>query len=63
MGAPAEPWYYAGRDHLFFAVEADVHQGELTAFKLPAYPPGLRQQLLSSRELALEAVALVSHPA
>jgi hypothetical protein len=63
MGAPAEYWYYAGRHHVFFAVEADIHHGELTAFKLPAHPPGLRQQLLSSRELALEAVALVSKTA
>ena len=61
MGAPVEHWYYAGRDHLFFAVEADIHHGKLTALKLPAHPPGLRQQLLSSRELALEAVALVSN--
>jgi hypothetical protein len=59
MGAPAEHWYYAGRDHLFLAVEAYVHRGELTAFRLPAHPPGLRQQLLSSRELVLDAVALV----
>jgi hypothetical protein len=60
MGAPAEHWYYAGRDHLFFTVEADVHHGELTALKLPAPPPGLRQQLLSSRELTLEAVSLAA---
>ena len=57
MGAPAEHWYYAGRDHMFFAVEADIHHGELTAFALPAHPPGLRQQLLASRELGLEPVA------
>jgi hypothetical protein len=63
MGAPAEHWYYSGRDHVFFGVEADVHQGQLTAFGLPAHPPGLRQQLVSSRELALEAVSLVSDPA
>ncbi|MBV8218709.1 MAG: replication-relaxation family protein, partial [Solirubrobacterales bacterium] len=61
MGAPAEQWYYAGRDHVFFAVEADVHRGELTALKLPAHPPGLRQQLQSSRELGLETVSLVSN--
>jgi hypothetical protein len=61
MGAPVEHWYHAGRDHLLFAVEGDVHRGEMTALKLPAHPPGLRQQLLSSRELALDAVALVTH--
>jgi hypothetical protein len=60
MGAPAEHWYYAGRDHLFFAVEADAHHGELTAFKLPAHPPGVRQRLLSSRELTLEVVSLAA---
>ena len=25
MGTQAEHWYYAGRDHMFFAVEADMH--------------------------------------
>jgi hypothetical protein len=25
MGTPPEHWYYAGRDHLFFAIEADIH--------------------------------------
>lgn len=63
MGAPAEHWYYAGRDHLFFAIEAEVHRGQLTAFKLPAHPPGLWEQLLASRELALEIVALLNESA
>ena len=31
MGSPAEHWYYAGRDHLFFAVEDDIHHGDLSA--------------------------------
>ena len=63
MGAPAEHWYYAGRDHLFFAVEADIHHGELTALALPPQPPGLREQLTGSRELALERVSLLKDPA
>ena len=62
MGASAERWYYAGRDHLLFAVETDIHHGELTALALPAQPPGLREQLGGSRELALERVALLTHP-
>ena len=41
MGTPAEHWYYAGRDHLFFAVEADIHRGELSALALPPQPPTL----------------------
>jgi hypothetical protein len=60
MGAPAESWYYAGRDHLFFAVEEDLHHGELTALALPARPPGLREQLRGNRDLALDPVALLS---
>jgi Replication-relaxation len=60
MGATAERWYHAGRDHLFFAVEADIHRGELTAFALPEHPPGLREQLYGSRDLALDTVVLLS---
>ena len=60
MGAPAEHWYYAGRDHLFFAVEADIHHGELSALALPAQPPGLRERLTGSRELALERANLLA---
>ena len=60
MGAPAGHWYYAGRDHLFLAVEGDIHRGELTAWALPLNPPGLRERLSGSRELALERVRLLS---
>ena len=63
MGAAAEHWYYAGRDHLFFAVEADIHRGELMALALPAQPPGLREKLIGSRELALDRVSLLTDPA
>ena len=59
MGTPAEHWYYAGRDHLFFAVEEDIHHGELLALMLPPQPPTLREHLTSSRELGLKAVALI----
>ena len=58
----AEHWYYAGRDHLFFAIEADIHHGELTALALPAQPPGLRERLTGSRELALDRVSLLTDP-
>jgi hypothetical protein len=59
MGSPAERWYYAGRDHLFFAVEGDIHQGELTARALPAHPPGLRERLTGSREPSLDRTILL----
>ena len=59
MGTSAEHWYYAGRDHTFFAVEADIHHGDLSALALPAQPPGLRERLTGSRELALSRIALL----
>src|SRR5207248_1587867 len=45
MGTPAEHWYYPGRDHVFFAIEEEIHHGEPTALALPGRPPGLRGQL------------------
>ena len=60
MGTPAEHWYYAGRDHMFFAVEADIHHGELSALSLPALPPALRQRLAGSRDLELQPVSLTT---
>ena len=62
MGAPAEHWYYAGRDHLFFAVEEDIHQGELSALALPAQPPGYASASNGARDLSLEPVSLVRRP-
>jgi hypothetical protein len=61
MGTPADHWYYAGRDHLFFADESDIHRGNLAALALPHHPPGLRERLAGSRELALRPVSLCAH--
>jgi hypothetical protein len=60
MGSPAEHWYYAGRDHIFFAVEEAIHQDDLSALALPAHPPGLRERLTDARELSLARVSLLS---
>jgi hypothetical protein len=59
MGTTAEHWYYGGRDHMFFAVEDDIHHGDLSALALPPRPPGLRERLTGSRELELSRVALL----
>lgn len=59
MGAPAEQWYYAGRDHLFFALESHIHYGRPSAFGLPHLPPVARERLSGDRELALEPVQLL----
>jgi len=59
MGTSAEHWYHPGRDHTFFAIETDIHQRSLSALALPARPPGLRERLTGTRELALERVSLL----
>ena len=59
MGTAAEHWYYPGRDHTFFAIETDIHHGDLSAFALPARPPGLRERLTGTGDLVLERVALL----
>ena len=59
MGTGPEHWYHAGRDHIFFAVESDIHHGDLSALALPARPPGLRERLTGSRDLELERAALL----
>jgi hypothetical protein len=59
MGAPANQWYYAGREHLYFASETDIHSGRLSAFALLSLPPSVRERLNGDRELALEPVALL----
>jgi Domain of unknown function (DUF5710)/Replication-relaxation len=62
MGTGPEHWYHAGRDHTFFAVEGDIHHRDLSALALPAQPPGLRERLTGSRELALEPLSLLAAP-
>jgi hypothetical protein len=59
MGTPAEHWYYPGRDHTFFAIETDIHHGDITAIALPGRPRGLRERLTGSPDLALERVMLL----
>jgi hypothetical protein len=59
MGTTPEHWYFPARDHVFFATEADLHHGDLTALALPGRPPGLRERLSGARELRLERVQLL----
>jgi hypothetical protein len=53
MGAPADQWYYPGREHLFFARETDIHRRRLNAFALPALPPNVRESLTHDRHLSV----------
>jgi len=59
MGTPAEHWYYAGRDHMFFAIEREIHHGNLAALALPPRPPGLRERLTGDGALELSQVRLL----
>jgi hypothetical protein len=59
MGAPADQWYHAEREQLFFAGQTDIHSGRLTARALPSLPPNLREELSGDRELALQPVSLL----
>jgi hypothetical protein len=59
MGTPAEQWHYAGREHVLFALEADMHHYRLVAFALPGPPPDVRERLYGDRNLALKPVALL----
>jgi Replication-relaxation/Type IV secretion-system coupling protein DNA-binding domain len=59
MGTPAEHWYFAGRDHMFFAREPDIHHSDLSALALPPLPPSLRERLTGARDLELASVELL----
>lgn len=57
-GTPPEDHYYPGRDHIFFAIEEDLHHGNPGVLALPQEPPGLRRKLKGDDGLSLERVAL-----
>ncbi|MGH2905014.1 MAG: type IV secretory system conjugative DNA transfer family protein [Solirubrobacteraceae bacterium] len=59
-GSPAQDRYYPARDHMFFAVEDDIHAGRLTALALPQLPPDLRHALDGTAGLSLSRVLLFS---
>ncbi len=59
MGAAPTDWYYAGRDHTFFAAESDLHHGSLAALALPSLPPAVREGLGHGPRLELTRVALL----
>jgi hypothetical protein len=59
MGAPADQWYYPGREHLLFARETDIHGGRLNVFALPSLPPSARENLTGDSHLSVRPVLLL----
>jgi hypothetical protein len=57
-GSRPQDRYYPARDHIFFAVERDIHDSQLTALALPQLPPGLREALDGTSNLSLSRVRL-----
>ncbi len=55
VGWPAASWQYPGRSHVLFALEEDMHRGDLTCLKLPALPPRAR----GNDALHIERVQLI----
>jgi hypothetical protein len=59
MGTPPHEWYYAGRDHVFFAAEPDIHHDSLAALALPPIPPAIREMLTGGDQLEVSRVDLL----
>jgi hypothetical protein len=57
-GSPAHERYYPGRQHMWFANESDIHNGDLTMLALPALPPQVRDALDGTRAVPLTRVLL-----
>ena len=62
LGSDPIDHYYPGREHTFFAVEADMHRGSPAVIALPPFPPGVRRRMSGTDELKLERVALLPEP-
>ena len=45
MGAPADHWYHAGREHVMFAREGDLRTRRLTVLALLQLPPSVRENI------------------
>jgi hypothetical protein len=57
-GSAAQDRYYPARDHVFFAIERDIHQSNLTVLALAQLPPELRETLDGTSSSGLSRVLL-----
>ena len=62
MGTAPHEWYYAGRDHVFFAAEPDIHHGLARRIR-PAASTARRcaRRLTGSDNVELTRVELLPH--
>jgi hypothetical protein len=58
LGTPEHEWYFAGRAHVLFVVERDIHRGSLRALKLPPLPRAVRRELGDDTTTATRACIL-----
>ena len=59
MGSRRRDWYFAGREHIFFAAEPDIHHDSLRAFALPPCPPEERQNAGREHRLEIRPIDLL----
>ncbi len=66
IGTPQHDWYWPARSHTFFALEEDIHHGELRCFALPNLPAAMRQALgrqePTLREVRMLPASLTAEP-
>ena len=55
MGSATHEWYYAGRDHIFFAAEADIYHDSLSARVAPRASSGGAQHAHGQRSCRTHA--------
>jgi hypothetical protein len=59
LGSDPVDHYYPGREHIFFAVEADMHRGSPAVIALSPFPPAVRRRMYGHDDPQLERVALL----
>ena len=50
LGLPEAEWPSPARKRIMFALERDIHQRSARAYRVPAYPPRIREMVARSRE-------------
>ena len=54
IGLPAHEWWHPEREHIYFALEEELHRTSLRCFRLPALPRRMRDELGEHQPLVRE---------